>query len=84
MSKIFFIGCFLIVWQVGSLLYLILENSEWCNNDKFYVMFILEDVVVIIVLVWNIGVVVIFGKVQFEYGVFGMFFLQGIDCIQIV
>lgn len=47
-------------------------------------MFILEDVVVIIVLVWDVGVVVVFGEVQFEYCVFGVIVLNGIDCIQVV
>lgn len=47
-------------------------------------MFILEDVVVIIVLVWDVGVVVVFGEMQFEYCVFGVIVLNGIDCIQVV
>lgn len=62
----------------------VLENSEWGDNYEFYVVFILEDVVVVVVLVWNIGMVVVLGKVQFEQGVFCLFFLYGIYCIQVI
>lgn len=84
MSKIFFIGRSSTARQTGSLPHLTSENSEWRNNDKFHVTFILEDVAVTTAPAWNIGVVVIFGEVQFEHGAFGTPLLQGIDRIQTV
>lgn len=84
MSKIFFIGRSSTARQTGSLPHLTSENSEWRNNDKFHVTFILEDVAVTTAPAWNIGVVVIFGEVQFEHGAFGTPLLQGIDRIQTI
>lgn len=84
MSKIFFIGRSSTARQTGSLPHLTSENSEWRNNDKFHVTFILEDVAVTTAPAWNIGVVVIFGEVQFEHGAFGTPLLQGINRIQTV
>lgn len=84
MSKIFFIGRSSTARQTGSLPHLTSENSEWRNNDKFHVTLILEDVAVTTAPAWNIGVVVIFGEVQFEHGAFGTPLLQGINRIQTV
>src|SRR5699024_3715642 len=51
---------------------------------KFHVTLILEDVAVTTAPAWDVGVVVVFGEMQFEHRAFGATVLNGIDRIQAV
>lgn len=60
------------------------EDGEWCDYHKFHVTLILEDVAVTTAPAWDVGVVVVFGEMQFEHRAFGATVLNGIDRIQAV
>lgn len=83
-SSIFFIVRSSTVRQARRLPQLTSENGEWRDHDEFHVAFILKDVAITAAPAWNIGVVVIFGEVQFEHSAFGAPILQGVDRIQTV
>lgn len=80
---------FFIAWsstrrQAQGLPLLALEDGERCNHNELHVALILEDVAVTAAPARDVGVVVIFGEVQFKHGAFRTTVLQGVDRIQAV
>lgn len=60
------------------------EDGEWCDYHEFHVALITENVAVTTAPAWDVGVVVVFGEVQFEHRALGTTVLNGIHRIRAV